>query len=135
MYDDGPWRSCQFDGESYGIRNTSNCLALFYDKDMLEAAGVDTPGTWDELREAASELREGNRFGLAVSAINAEEGTFHFLPFLWQAGADIDSLDASLGPATWQQDPRNLIPYLKRTDRQPSRRDLADVPSWAEDPS
>jgi multiple sugar transport system substrate-binding protein len=227
VYYEGPWRSCQFRGHSYGIPNTSNCLALFYNEDMLESAGVDPPDTWDELKEAAAKLTTGNRFGLAVSAINTEEGTFHFLPFVWQAGADIDSLDGEGGRAalqlwvdmvregsmsrsvlswtqedvknewvnrrvammvngpwqvpvieadypdlnwgvvklpkgeeratilggenmaittacenveaawkllTWQQQPDNLIPYLKETDRQPSRRDLADVPAWADDP-
>ena len=37
-YYGGPWKSCHFGGENYGLPNTSNCLALFYNEDMLEEA-------------------------------------------------------------------------------------------------
>jgi multiple sugar transport system substrate-binding protein len=101
-YFDGPWQSCQYDGASYGIPTSSNCLALFYNKDFLEEAGVEPPTTWDELKESAATLTQGNRFGLAVSAIKSEEGTFQWLPFLWQAGEDIPTIDSAGGRAAMQ---------------------------------
>ncbi len=58
---------------------------------MLESAGVTPPTTWDELAAAAQRLTSGDRFGLALSAIRTEEGVFQFLPFLWQAGGDLDT--------------------------------------------
>ncbi|TPQ20878.1 ABC transporter substrate-binding protein [Streptomyces sporangiiformans] len=91
QYYKGPWDGCQVEGKTLGIPNNANCLALYYNTDMLRSAGVEPPTTWDELADAAQRLTSGNRFGLAMSAIKTEEGVFQFLPFLWQAGGDLDT--------------------------------------------
>ncbi|WP_369171311.1 sugar ABC transporter substrate-binding protein [Streptomyces sp. R28] len=91
QYYKGPWDGCQVDGRTLGIPNQSNCLALYYNTRMLQDAGVQPPTTWDELASAAERLTSGDRFGLALSAIRTEEGVFQFLPFLWQAGGDLDT--------------------------------------------
>jgi multiple sugar transport system substrate-binding protein len=90
-YYHGPWAGCQIGGKTLGIPNNSNCLALYYNTDLLRAAGVKPPATWDELADTAQRLTSGDRFGLAISAIRTEEGTFQFLPFLWQAGGDLNT--------------------------------------------
>ena len=90
-YYKGPWEGCQVGGKTLGIPNNSNCLALYYNSRMLKSAGVEPPTTWDELASAAERLTSGDRFGLALSAIKTEEGVFQFLPFLWQAGGDLDT--------------------------------------------
>jgi multiple sugar transport system substrate-binding protein len=91
QYYKGPWSGCQVGGKTLGIPNNSNCLALYCNTSMLKAAGVDPPTTWDELASAAHKLTSGDRYGLALSAIRTEEGVFQFLPFLWQAGGDLDT--------------------------------------------
>ncbi|MDO0930997.1 sugar ABC transporter substrate-binding protein [Streptomyces sp. DG2A-72] len=91
QYYKGPWDGCQVGGKTLGIPNNSNCLALYYNAGMLESAGVEPPTTWDELASAAQRLTSGDRYGLALSAIKTEEGVFQFLPFLWQAGGDLDT--------------------------------------------
>lgn len=90
-YYKGPWSGCQVGGKTLGIPNNSNCLALYCNTRMLKSAGVEPPTTWDELAATAQRLTSGDRYGLALSAINTEEGVFQFLPFLWQAGGDLDS--------------------------------------------
>ncbi|MDQ1047535.1 sugar ABC transporter substrate-binding protein [Streptomyces sp. V4I2] len=90
-YYEGPWAGCQVDGKTLGIPNNSNCLALYCNTRMLDSAGVKPPTTWDELADAAQKLTRGDRYGLAMSAIRTEEGVFQFLPFLWQAGGDLDT--------------------------------------------
>lgn len=90
-YYKGPWSGCQVGGKTLGIPNNSNCLALYCNTRMLKAAGVEPPTTWDELAATAQKLTSGDRYGLALSAIKTEEGVFQFLPFLWQAGGDLDS--------------------------------------------
>ncbi|MFI1356183.1 extracellular solute-binding protein [Streptomyces sp. NPDC020898] len=97
QYYKGPWEGCQVGGKTLGIPNNSNCLALYCNTRMLQAAGVEPPTTWDELAAAAERLTGGDRFGLALSAIRTEEGVFQFLPFLWQAGGDLDTF-AEHGP-------------------------------------
>src|SRR3712207_9419812 len=46
------------DNKLYGLPKDHNTLAMFYNKDMLQQAGVTTPPkTWDELRAAAQKLK------------------------------------------------------------------------------
>jgi multiple sugar transport system substrate-binding protein len=98
-YFEGPWNSTLWDDRNYGIPDNSNCLTLWYNQEFTSPANVDPPANWDELVAAAEALTEGNRFGLAVSAIQSEEGTFQWLPFLWAAGADIPNIDSEGGRA------------------------------------
>ncbi|WP_046179278.1 ABC transporter substrate-binding protein [Domibacillus tundrae] len=95
-YFEGPMASAMLDGKYYGIPNNSNALAIYYNKDMFEAAGItETPKTWEEFNEAAKKLTTGDVKGFAMSGKKSEEGTFQFLPYLWQTGADLDSFDSS----------------------------------------
>jgi multiple sugar transport system substrate-binding protein len=95
MYYEGPMASTMLDGKHYGIPHDSNALALFYNKDIFEEAGIsEPPKTWEELKATAKKLTNSDRKGLAISAVKSEEGTFQFLPFLWQSGADLDSFDS-----------------------------------------
>lgn len=78
----------------YGIAPGVNGLALIYNKDLLTAAGVEPPKTWDDLKTAAAKLTKDGKYGLAFSAIPSEEGTWQFLPFFWSNGAELSSLDS-----------------------------------------
>jgi multiple sugar transport system substrate-binding protein len=51
-------------------------LALQYNVDMLEEAGVAPPTTWDELAAAAEALTDGDRVGLVMQAELARLGVF-----------------------------------------------------------
>jgi multiple sugar transport system substrate-binding protein len=86
-YFPGPISSCTLDNKLYGVPVGSNDLCLFYNTDMLKAAGVSVPKTWDELKAAAAKLTNGKVKGFAFSAVQNEEGTFGFLPWVWSTGA------------------------------------------------
>ncbi|MDM5338605.1 sugar ABC transporter substrate-binding protein [Fictibacillus enclensis] len=88
-YFEGPLSSTVYKGKNYGIPLGSNNLALFYNEDLLKEAGIKPPKTWDELKNAAKKLTHNDVYGISVSAISQEEGTFQFLPFVWQAGSDL----------------------------------------------
>lgn len=92
---DGPWSSTQFDGKTYGLPLNSNNLALYYNEEMFAEAGVEAPTTWDELAEVAQQTTTGDHTGLAISAVKSEQGTFQFLPFVWQTGGDLDNYETS----------------------------------------
>ncbi|QOR72760.1 ABC transporter substrate-binding protein [Ruania alkalisoli] len=77
-----------FDGHVYGLQPVANTLALFYNTDILADEGVEPPTTWDELREAAAALTEGDQYGISFSAINTYEGSWQFLPPMWTNGGD-----------------------------------------------
>lgn len=86
QYYEGPLASCTLDGKLYGVPFGSSSLALFYNEDMLKAANCEVPTTWDELVEVAKKTTQGNVSGFAFSALQNEEGTFNFLPWMWSAG-------------------------------------------------
>jgi multiple sugar transport system substrate-binding protein len=92
----GPWQSCRWEGKQYGIPFETNTLVLFYNVALFQQAGLDPnkpPKTWEELSSYAAKLTRGGVFGLSVSAVASEEGTFQWLPFLQQNGGDIFHLD------------------------------------------
>jgi len=86
QYFEGPLNSCRLNGRLYGIPFGSNTLALYYNEDMLKAAGVKPPKNWDELKSVSLKLTKGNVHGFGISSLQNEEGTFGFLCFLWGSG-------------------------------------------------
>ena len=87
QYFQGPINSCTLDGKLYGIPFGSNCLALYYNEDMLAAAGQQVPATWEELKAVAKAVTTDKVFGLGLSSVQNEEGTFNFMPWIWSTGA------------------------------------------------
>lgn len=84
----------QLNGKTYGSSIGSNTLALFYNKDLFTAAGVQPPTNWDELKTAAAKLTSGDVKGIGFSAVGTEEGTFQFLPFFWGSGAKLEDISS-----------------------------------------
>jgi multiple sugar transport system substrate-binding protein len=77
-----------YQGKLYGLQPITNTIGLFYNKDILDKAGVKPPTTWDELKTAAKQLTAGKQYGIAFSAPANYEGTWQFLPFMWSNGGD-----------------------------------------------
>ena len=87
-YVDGVVKASTYKGKLYGLQPVTNTIGLFYNKDILAAAGVQPPTTWDELKTAAKKLTKGKQYGMAFSAPANYEGTWQFLPFMWSNGGD-----------------------------------------------
>jgi len=99
-YFEGPLASATWNDNIYGIPKATNTIALFYNKDLFAAAGIDAPPqTWDELLDDARRLNdpENGVYGVAFSAKASEEGTFQFLPFVQMAGGSYDNLNSEGG--------------------------------------
>jgi multiple sugar transport system substrate-binding protein len=97
-YFPGPLKSVTWKGKYYGIPKATNTIALYYNKDMFKAAGLDPnkpPQTWDELIADAKKLNDPSKniYGLTFSAKANEEGTFQFLPWAQMAGATYDNIN------------------------------------------
>ena len=102
---EGMLEAATYDGEVYGLAPTANTLGIFYNKELLAAAGVEPPKTWDELKAAAAALTQGGTYGLAFSAIATYEGSWQFLPFMWTNGGDetdLTSPEVAEGLALWK---------------------------------
>jgi multiple sugar transport system substrate-binding protein len=86
-----------YNGKVYGIPKDFNTLGLVYNKDLFKAAGVAEPTndwTWTDLSAAAKKLTSGSVVGLSLPADAAR-----FIPFLWQAGGDLNNINNAAGQA------------------------------------
>jgi multiple sugar transport system substrate-binding protein len=119
----------QVGGKTYGVPIGANTLALYYNKAILTAAGVDasTITSWDTLTAALAKVKATGKTGITFSAIGTEEGSFQFLPWFWGAGANLTSLDSAQGVAaanlwtTWLRDgyaPNSVINDTQTTSWQ-----------------
>ena len=52
------WDVATVDGRIYGIPSVASTRVLVYREDLLQAAGLEVPETWEELREAAKALTQ-----------------------------------------------------------------------------
>lgn len=85
------------DNKTYGVPIGANTLALYYNKKILDAAGVD-PATitdWKTLTAALGKVTAAGHKGITFAGIGTEEGSFQFLPWFWGAGADLKHLDST----------------------------------------
>ncbi|MFI7150330.1 extracellular solute-binding protein [Nonomuraea sp. NPDC050022] len=87
-YVEGVVSASTYKDKLYGLQPITNTIGLFYNKDLLDKAGVKPPTTWAELKTAAKKLTSGGTYGLAFSAPANYEGTWQFLPFMWSNGGD-----------------------------------------------
>ncbi|MDZ4769186.1 MAG: ABC transporter substrate-binding protein [Chloroflexota bacterium] len=80
----------------YGLPMTVDARALFYNKALFEAAGVEPPTTWEEMRAAAIALTQRGADGtLEVSGLSLSDvGLFNM--YLQQAGGSMLSEDGTM---------------------------------------
>ena len=84
----------QLNGQPIGVPIMYDGLALLYNKDIFDTAGVQPPQTWSELRTTASKLtvRSGNTIQRAGVALGTATNVDHFSDILalllLQNGAD-----------------------------------------------
>jgi multiple sugar transport system substrate-binding protein len=96
-YFPGPLASTMLNGKNYGLPFTSNCLALFYDKDLFTELNIEVPETWNELLTVSKVLKTANRYPLALSAVKTEEGVFQYLPWYLSTGATVENPSSEEG--------------------------------------
>ncbi|MEU6260257.1 extracellular solute-binding protein [Streptomyces sp. NPDC047043] len=89
----------QSGGKTYGTPVGANTLALYYNKKVLKAAGVDIASVkdWKSLTAALEKVKKAGKKGITFSAIGTEEGSFQFLPWYWGSGAKLTQLDSAQG--------------------------------------
>lgn len=90
-YFETPLSSNVFDGKTYGVPQVTDSLALLYNKELFEKAGIDSPpATWDEVADAAAKLKSEAK----VDGIFINPGGYFLLPFMYGEGGDLVDTDA-----------------------------------------
>ncbi|KQM80598.1 ABC transporter substrate-binding protein [Agromyces sp. Leaf222] len=73
-----------FEGSTYGMPYDAPPLVMWYRQDVLDAAGVEVPKTWDEFEEAARAVHTANPEAYLTSFFTNEP---QLAPLSWQAGS------------------------------------------------
>lgn len=87
--------SCQAEGRMMGLPIGMNCSVLYYNVELLKAAGIVVPQTVADLYDAAVRLSSEERYGFLISTLRSEESVYSFLPLLWAEGGTVDTLNSS----------------------------------------
>ncbi|MDQ4084132.1 MAG: ABC transporter substrate-binding protein [Actinomycetota bacterium] len=114
-FDPTVWNAGIYDGQRFGIPLDIHPLALYYNKGLMEEAGLDPnrpPQTRDEYESALEELRGNGIQGSWVSPFPFT-GTMQFESLLWQFGGELYNegatratfnSDAGVEALTWMVD-------------------------------
>src|SRR6202047_828589 len=101
----GPKAAVSDGSKVYGVPIGSNSLALYYNKKILTDGGVASPPqTWEQLTDAAGKTTKSPVYGIAFSAVNDEQATWQWEPFLWSNGgslSDLSSKEAQVALELW----------------------------------
>jgi multiple sugar transport system substrate-binding protein len=95
------------DGKIYGFPKDGNTLGMAYNKDMLTAAGIEPPTTWDELKAAAVKLTTGNQRAFCLSSTLDRA-----LAFIYQNGGSLFSDDKTQNTVNSPETTTALQTYL-----------------------
>jgi len=78
----------QIKGKLYGIPIAASSRAMYYLKDALAQAGMESPKTWDELVKVAKAVHNPpNLYGFGIPCTTFEGGAYYSY-FLWAAGEE-----------------------------------------------
>lgn len=77
------------DGDIYGMPINGNLQLWFYNGEEFRDAGLDTPDTFDDVREAATTLNRPGFNGYGIISVARIQATYFWMPTLWGFGGDI----------------------------------------------
>ncbi|GAA4926476.1 extracellular solute-binding protein [Actinoplanes utahensis] len=77
--------SNKFDGKTYGVPQVTDSLALLYNKELVQKAGVQVPKTWAELKTAAQAVKQKT----GATGLYINPAGYFTLPFLYGEGGDL----------------------------------------------
>ena len=84
------------DGTIWAIPDLASARAMYYNVDILEAAGVEVPTTWEELTEACKKIKEYDSsiypWGIDMTT---DEGQAAFAYYIWNSGGDFTDADGN----------------------------------------
>ncbi len=79
----------KFDGKQFSMPINAGTRMFFYRQDLLDAAGLEPPETWEELRAAANALNSADQAGMSMSAASGAWNVLNWVPYLFAAGGDV----------------------------------------------
>lgn len=88
------------DGKVWGLPRAFSTKALYYNKDLFEAAGLDPnspPKTWDELYSAAAAIKEKtDADGIGLAAASFDNTMHQFMNYVYTNGGEVINADGDI---------------------------------------
>ena len=87
------------DGQLYALGAAESTVVLFYNKDVLDAAGIQAPTTledawtWKEVYEISKKLKTNDMYGINLDWDLGEGQIYAFAPMIWSNGGELLSED------------------------------------------
>jgi arabinogalactan oligomer/maltooligosaccharide transport system substrate-binding protein len=78
------WASTQYDGQTYAVPQVIDTLALFYNKQLLDDAGVEVPESLDDIKNSVDAFD-----GLEAPLYLRGDDPYWFLPYIYGEGGDL----------------------------------------------
>jgi multiple sugar transport system substrate-binding protein len=98
---EGLWGSARLDGKIYGLPVDSNPLVFYYNKNVLEEAGIDPnepqklyeagEWNWDSFLELTTKLKDADKYGFV-----AENWWAHTFSWVWTNGGQMYDEDGNI---------------------------------------
>ncbi|MCH0539100.1 extracellular solute-binding protein [Streptomyces sp. MUM 203J] len=112
-FNQGLVEGAKVDGKLYGVPQVTDALALLYNKEIFEKAGVKTPPTtWDELSKAAKTIKDKT----GVDGIYLNPDSYFALPFLYGEGGmmvDPANKKITVNDAAGQKATQTIVDMIK----------------------
>ncbi|WP_200303551.1 extracellular solute-binding protein [Streptomyces adelaidensis] len=101
-------KQAQYDGKTYGVPFVTDTLALVYNKELFEKAGItEAPKSWDDLKKAAATIKDKT----GVDGYWGSTQAYYAQSFLYGEGTDtvdaaakkitVNSAEAKKAYGTW----------------------------------
>jgi len=84
------------DGTVWAIPDLASARAMYYNVDILKAAGVEVPKTWDELKTACEKIKayDPDIYPWGID-MTTDEGQAAFAYYIWNNGGDFTDADGN----------------------------------------
>ncbi len=84
------------DGTVWAVPDLASARAMYYNVDILEAAGVEVPTTWDELKAACEKIKayDSSIYPWGID-MTTDEGQAAFAYYIWNNGGDFTDADGN----------------------------------------
>lgn len=93
----GPLATCQYNGHTWAVPWYCDAGMLYYRKDLLDAAGLKPPQTWDDVVADCKQLqRPPDLYGYLGQWKQYEGLVCNLLEFVWGNGGDIFTPDGRI---------------------------------------
>ena len=117
----------QWDGKTYAVPKDIDTIAMWYNKDMFDEAGIDYPDgswTWDEFYDIAEKLtkEDGSQYGFAANPSNEQDT---WMNIIYSMGGCVLT-DAMISQGSW------MVSAFKDNDYIKEHCDVARLPKDAE---